>query len=262
MANEPRKRRTAKRDDNRARWWRLGLLGLGLLLVLGSTGTWLVAMLTDPGRMPLKTIRITGELRHVDRKLLQQRVVAAIDGGYFSVDMQKLRSAAKQLAWVDRVSIRRVWPQTLIMQVSEQQPLARWGDGALVNGRGELFRPEDHQLPADLPQFDGEDRDAPAVVAFYRQAGARLAAVGLHIRRLAVQGRNDWRLELDDGLTLLLGRDEGSSAVERFVTVLPAIRDPQGRRPVRVDMRYDNGFAVRWAPADEAGDKNEQRGTA
>jgi cell division protein FtsQ len=222
------------------------------------------ALVTDPGRMPLKTIRITGELSHVDRALLQQRVVAAIDGGFFSVDMRKLRDAAKQLAWVDRVSIRRVWPQTLIMDVTEQVPLARWGDKALVNGRGEVFRPEAGALPDDLPRFTGESGDAPAAVTLYRLANARLARVGLKVRQLAVQGRRDWRLVLDSGLTLLLSRTQASRALDRFVMALPAITDQPGRRLERVDLRYENGFAVRWAPADDTNDKDkkEPRGAA
>ena len=254
-----------KRGNNKTaerHWWRLGLLGLGVLLMLGSVGTWVSALLTDPGRMPLKTIRITGELSHVNRALLQQRVVAAIDGGFFSVDMHKLRDAAKQLAWVDKVSIRRVWPQTLIMNVTEQVPVARWGDQALVNGRGEVFRPETGPLPDGLPQFTGEQGDAPAVVNFYRLARTRLAGVGMKVEQLAVEGRRDWRLELDNGLTLLLSRTQAARSLDRFVTALPAITDQPGRRPERVDMRYDNGFAVHWAPAGEANDKNEQRGAA
>jgi cell division protein FtsQ len=260
---KPRKRKASQAGKaTERRWWRLGLLALGLLLVAGSVGTWVSVLLTDPARLPLKTIRITGELSHVDRVLLQQRVVAAIDGGFFSVDMRKLREAAKQLAWVDKVSIRRVWPQTLIMDVTEQMPVARWGSKALVNGRGEVFQPESGALPGKLPRFSGEAEDAPAAVALFRLASARLAGVGLKVRRLAAQGRRDWRLELDNGLTLLLARSEATRSLERFVTALPVITDQPGRRMERVDMRYANGFAVRWAPLDEANDKKKPRGAA
>jgi len=261
MATKP----NARRKDNKAvapGWWRLAVLGLGMVLVLGSVGTWVSAWVTDPTRLPLKTIRITGELAHLDRNRLQQLVADAIDGGFFSVDMHKLRAAAKQLAWVDEVSIRRVWPQTLVMDVTEQLPVARWGDKALVNGRGEVFRPEVGELPTGLPRFDGADEDAPAVVAFYRLAGARLAAVELQISDLVLEGRHDWRLELDNGMSVLLGQTRAAVMLNEFVSALPAIRDPQGRRPVRVDMRYENGFAVQWAPADEADQKSEQRGAA
>lgn len=220
------------------------------------------AWVTEPARLPLKTVRITGELAHLDRDRLQQLVAGAIDGGFFSVDMRKLRDAAEQLAWVDRVSIRRVWPQTLVMDVTEQAPVARWGDEALVNARGEVFRPEAGGWPKDLPRFDAPDADAPAVVAFYRLAEARLAPAGLHISALTRRGRHDWRLELDSGLAVLLDQSNAAAALDEFVTALPAIRDPEGRRPVRVDMRYDNGFAVRWGPSAATEQKNDKQGDA
>lgn len=261
MVSKPGTRR--KQSKSAApRWGRLAILGLGMMLVVGSVGTWMSAWVTDPTRLPLKSIRITGELAHLDRDRLQHLVAEAIDGGFFSVDMHKLRAAAKQLAWVDEVSIRRVWPQTLVMDVTEQLPVARWGDKALVNGRGEVFKPEAGELPSGLPHFIAADEDAPAVMTFYRSASTRLSAVELKIDALVLQGRHDWRLELDNGISLLLDQSNAEAALNEFVTALPAIRDPEGRQPVRVDMRYENGFAVRWAPTVETEKKRNQRGDA
>lgn len=253
--------RNARKQPGRSHW-RLALLALGVLLVIGSVGTWVSAFVTEPSRLPLKTIRITGELAHLDRDRLQQLVADAIDGGFFAVDMRKLRDAAQQLAWVDEVSIRRVWPQTLVMDVTEQVPVARWGDKALVNGRGQVFRPEAGELPTGLPQFQAADEQAALLVDFYRRAGERLAAVGLHIKALSLRGRHDWRLDLDNGMSVMLGQADAVRSLNQFVTALPMMRDPAGRHPQRVDMRYENGFAVHWAPAAEADEKQKQRGDA
>jgi cell division protein FtsQ len=255
-------RRAADQNGIGNAWWRPALLLLGVLLMAGSTGTWVAALVTDPHRLPLETIRITGELSHVDRAKLQQLVAAAIDGGFFSVDMHKLRDAAEQLAWVDKVSIRRVWPQTLVMDVTEQVPVGRWGDQALVNARGEIFRPQAGELPQGLPRLHGEGGDGPVVVEFHRSASRRLEAIGLEIVALEVQGRHDWRLELNNGVTLLLGQAGAAQVLERFTLALPLLVDPQGRRPQRVDMRYENGFAVRWMPAADVSDKSDKRGDA
>ena len=128
MASSTRTQRRTRNAPARHSWLRPALLPVGVLLMLGSAGTWLATFVTDPYRLPLETIRITGELNHVDRAKLQQLVASAIDGGFFSVDMHKLREAAEQLPWIDKVSIRRVWPQTLVMDVTEQVPIGRWGD--------------------------------------------------------------------------------------------------------------------------------------
>jgi cell division protein FtsQ len=261
MASKSTKARKSPRSVRRP-WWRLAVLGTGLLMMIGAAGTWLDSVLSDPNRLPLKTIRITGELSHVDRARMQRLVAEAIDGGFFTVDMHKLRTAAEQLPWVDEVSIRRVWPQTLVMAVTEQLPLARWGDQALVNGRGEVFAPEGSEPPAGLPQFFGPKSAAAQMVAFYRQAGRRLAAAGREIRQLSLQGQHDWQLQLDDGLVLVMRQAQAAQALDRFVLALPAIRDQAGRVPEQIDMRYDNGFAVRWAPSVNANPKNQQQGDA
>lgn len=242
--------------------WRLAVLASGLLLMVGAGGTWLNSLVSDPTRLPLQTIRITGELSHVDRQRMQQLVADAIDGGFFTVDMHKLRDAAERLPWVDEVSIRRVWPQTLVMDVVEQVPLARWGDKALVNGRGEVFQPAGSELPDGLPLLVGPASASVQMVDFYRQATAELAKVDRRVARLELQGKRDWQLKLGDGLELVMEQVQATRALDRFVMALPAIRGEQGQRPQRVDMRYDNGFAVRWAPAEAADHKNQKQGDA
>lgn len=254
--------RARRAREQQARRVRIGLMVLGSLLVAGSIGTWVAALISDPARLPLKTIRITGELAHVDRAQLQQRVAEAIDGGFFAVDMVKVRDAAEQLAWVDRVSIRRVWPQTLIMDVSEQVPVARWGKDALVNARGEIFRPDGSALPGGLPSLDGKAETARQVVDFFTMAQQRLGAIGLKVQALDLRGHYDWRLTLDNGMTLLLRQQDAEQSLQSFIAALPVMTDKDGRRPEQIDMRYENGFAVRWAPPAKADDKETVRGDA
>jgi len=57
--------------------------------------------------------------------------------------------------------------------------------------------------------------------------------------------RRAWQLWLDNGLLLVLGRERSEARLERFVAVY---HDTIGRlpwQPSYVDLRYDNGFALR-----------------
>ena len=76
----------------------------------------------------MRVVEVGGVLERLDRSEIQRTVVDAIDGGFFSCDMQKLRQAVVAMPWVADVSIRRVWPDKLNMVVTEQVPMARWGD--------------------------------------------------------------------------------------------------------------------------------------
>ena len=60
-----------------------------------------------------------------------------------------------KVPWVRAVALRRAWPMTLEITVSEHEPLARWNDSALVNVQGETFSAD---YDGELPQFSGPGR--------------------------------------------------------------------------------------------------------
>ena len=43
-----------------------------------------------------------------------------------------------------------------------------------------------------------------------------------------------------------LGREQIAHRVQRFTAAVPQLRGRWGELPLRVDMRYSNGFAVEW----------------
>ena len=64
--------------------------------------------------MPFKVVRIDGQLRYLDRLQIERAVDGEIRGNFFTVDVERVHRAARDLPWIDRVSVRRVWPQTLV----------------------------------------------------------------------------------------------------------------------------------------------------
>ncbi len=244
-----------RRNDKRhatprpRRRWPLGLLAVVTMLTLGLAG-W--QALTRPDRLPVRHIEITGEFTHLRTADIEQRVTQVLDGGFLDLDMRRVRAAVKALPWVEEVSVRRVWPDTLRMHVVEQVPLARWNEDALVNLRGQVFRPE--PLPAldGLPRLRGEDSTAPDVVAFYLRLHAGGLPGGLEIAELVLNRRGEWRVVFADGMELLLGREDLGARLAAFARIYPRLREHQGRRPRRIDMRYEHGLAVQWQPVDEA----------
>jgi cell division protein FtsQ len=134
------------------------------------------------------------------------------------------------------------------MQVIEQVPLARWGDSALVNARGEVFAPDNGVPERGLVRLYGPPGSAPRVVAFYRLAKERLQHADLTVRRLGLDERRDWVLELQGGLRLALGQAGEVERLERFLRAYPLLVNDGARLPHHVDLRYAQGFAVSWRP--------------
>jgi cell division protein FtsQ len=231
------------------------LFGALALALLGL----LLAQLRDPQVLPVRVVGVDGEMAHLDRQRLQSVVAEAVDGGFFSVDLQRIRQQLERLPWIESASVRRVWPDTLRVRVVEQVPLAYWGDDALVSQRGEVFR------PAKLPQLNGlavlagADADAPEITREYLRMRTLLETAGLQLQEVRVDARRAWRLRTADGVVLNLGRREVMPRLTRFVQLYPYLQRQAKRLPQRVDLRYTNGFTVRWRDAGVAEVKSKSR---
>jgi len=260
------KRKTATGPESPLKRWmaplRRALALTGGVLVVGTTSAMAVDYMRDPHHLPLEIVRVTGELRHLDKQRIEAAVANAIDGNFFTVDMAGIRDQVQALPWVDRVSVRRVWPRTLVMDVTEQQPYARWGEQALVNVRGEVFAPPEGKGPDGLVRLFGPEASVERVVSFYREAAARLAAAGLVVERLGLDERREWHVELEGGLELVIGQEGERARLARFVDTYPLLLDDPARRPARVDMRYTQGFAVSWKTVGSEGQMNKEKGDA
>ena len=162
------------------------------------------------------------------------------------MDVHAVKLAAESVPWVDRASVRRVWPDTLVVEIEEQIPLAYWGSGTatLLNTRGEPFHPA--AVPAGLPRLGGPEGMEQVVAARYQTLSRQLAELNLAVVELQLSPRRAWALRLDNGLRLSLGREAGPEALARFVTVYPQVLARQVERMQGVDLRYTNGFSVRW----------------
>lgn len=240
-------RRGATPPETRPRriaWrWIAGAL-VSVMLVSGAVVS--VRWLLDPHTLPIRRVQIAGQFRHLTSAQLQEAVANTVSGGFFTVDVEAVMRAARTLAWVDAASVRRVWPDTLRLEVTEQTPLARWHAHDLLNRRGDRFTPPADTLPADLPEFQGPAGLEAAITASYYEMGKALAPAGLKIARLIQDERRSWRVLLDNGIELRLGRDDAYPRLLRFVRLYPKVLATRATEIATIDLRYTNGFAVAW----------------
>jgi cell division protein FtsQ len=219
---------------------------LGLVVIAGlSASSWLFKD-WEPRLLPIRVIEVKGELHHHSSQLLQQTLSARLHGGILTVDLLDLKAAAEDLSWVGRASLRRVWPDRLQVQVEEHRPLARWNNDCLVTAAGIVFQQGGGTVPAGLPQLHAEDQRAVEVVTAYQKWRGALQQIGHVIAVLTVDSRGDWQLELVKGIRLRLGTEAIEERLARFIASAPQLE--AAGQPLKVDLRYRNGFAVTWAP--------------
>lgn len=224
------------------RWvWALGLLSL-----LGGGGYLL--MLWEPRRLPVRLVTVDGALKYLSSHCLQDRVITQLDGGILTQDLAGLQTAVEAIPWVRSASLRRRWPDCLELRVVERVALARWGEGALVDADGVIFKPEEGDIPRGLPRLSGTDQDALELVKHLVDWEPRLRALGLEIETLARDARGAWTLRLSAGFSLALGKERVQERISRFIRVYPRLAATG--MPSLIDMRYSNGLAIRWAGAE------------
>lgn len=246
MAKTSNKRLSKKQPQAAATSWMRWVVSIAVLLAVIGGGWIGVRYLSQPGRLPLRVVEVNGEFRHLQRGEIQQAVVNAIDGGFFTCDMHKLRRAVIDMPWVEDLSIRRVWPDKLSMKVVEQVPLARWGSDALISVQGRVFEPSSLDAFSDLVKLSGPEGSEHRVVGFYRAVAPRASKRELRVTEVELDQRRHWWVRFEGGLTLSLGREDIEARLTQFFRVYPSLASQTARRPERVDMRYAHGFAVRW----------------
>jgi cell division protein FtsQ len=229
------------------------LSGLVLLLVLAATMMLGMRWFSDPYRFPLSVVKVTGDFRFLQKQELQAAVAPHAQGGFFTVDVVAVRSAAEALPWVYRASVQRIWPATLHLRVEEQQPIAHWGEQGFLNRFGEPFFPEQAGVVGDLPWLAGPEGQELRVLENYQRIAKTLAHIGVRTTRLELDSRRAWHLQLASGVQLELGRADAWKRLQRFVVAYPSVFAGRMAELQRVDLRYSNGFSVYWQQA-TAGD--------
>ncbi len=232
------------------RHWRLlVLVGFALLVAVGSWG--LGRYLMDPRTLPIRSIQVKGEFRNLDRENIEQVLARAVDGGFFSLDLKRLRDAVVGSPWVADARVTRVWPDRLVVDVTEEKAIAHWGKDGLLNERGQVFHPR-NKLRKRLPlRFEGDESKAPVMLDFFVREQRRFRKRGLSISALSLDKRGEWRLELADGTVIVVGKEDMDRRIMRLLGAYPAL-EQEARRPEKVDLRYEQGFAVSWRPEEES----------
>jgi cell division protein FtsQ len=225
-----------------ARWVLLVLLLI--VLVAGALHSW--RWLSSPEVFPLQAVRLDRPVERVGEPELRAALEPHLNRGMLGLDVAAIRRSLEALPWVASASVRRGWPGTLEIDVIEQIPLARWNGDQALNLTGEVFAPPPASIPEGLPQLAGPPGSEAEVVRRFNALDIQLASVGLQPAALTLDERRSWHAVLNGDVQMQLGADERDGGVRRFVRAYPRLQASAERRLVAVDLRYPNGFALRW----------------
>ena len=248
---------------------------IAILLMMSLLGLLVADRMYQPDRFQITDIQIVGKFNRVNGQEIKRSVENTLSGNYFSASLQNIEDDIENLPWVFSASVRRQWPSTLIVNVSEVEPIAKWGDRQWLNFTGDLVDRE-KELEIDLPQLQGPDSQQREVWNTFKSWSDLLAKNGLQLEELFLDNRGLWHLKvtlnvlavddfvtnesdqqdelvsdtteqiIDHNVTLIVDSMHPDKKIHRFVQALNQTLIIDFPNIESVDLRYPNGFAVGW----------------
>jgi cell division protein FtsQ len=221
----------------------LNLLANTLYVVAGMSLLYtLVLIIVRLPIFPIREIKVSGDLVHVNQQQVKLIADEHIKGNFFTLDLIKTRDAFEKLPWANNVTVRRRWPDSLSVEIEEHKALARWGNIALVNMQGVLFHAA---TDTNLPVFYGPSDAVEELSLSYVNFNETLKGTDIKIKKINLSSRRSWEIQSDRNLLIALGRVDVEKRLRKFSAAYQKTIKPLNIEIKYVDLRYPNGFAVR-----------------
>lgn len=216
--------------------------------VIGVVSIYIASMwMMENINKPIATVKVEGNFQRLTEQEIETALQPYVATYFLAVDLDRIQQIVSALPWVSHVTVRRIWPDGLAIKVKEEMAIARWGEKQLLDEEGRVFSPA--QLQEDvlkLPLLKGPKGYEKTVMEQYERISQLLRPLNRRITHLNLAERGAWDLQLDDGMKVMLGRDHLMEKTQRFIR-LYRTELAQSTTPIlAVDVRYNNGIAVRW----------------
>lgn len=198
--------------------------------------------LKDQTQLPIEHLIVEGDLKQVSHQDVLTALRPQIQRSFVSLNVNEAQASIENLDWVYWAAVRKEWPNTIKVNLVEQQAQVIWNGDFMLNHLGEVFQANRDSLPKVLPNLFGPDEEALEVLKHYKDFSALLALHNMTASEMTITERHSVRLILENGIQLNLGRENWLARIKRFLEFYPMLA--KQHQIEYVDLRYDTGFAV------------------
>jgi cell division protein FtsQ len=150
------------------------------------------------------------------------------------------------LTWIREVSLKRRWPNRIIVNIEEQVPVAVWNGEQFLNDAAGVFKHGYIDQAELLPRLSGPAGAEREVLAQFMVWQDWMRRTGLQLAAIRLDERRSWILLTTDGIAISLGKEQVEARLQRFLRAFPRYLQSRAGEMHAVDLRYSNGFAVSW----------------
>lgn len=199
--------------------------------------------------LTIKTVHINGERQYENSNAVTKIIGAYTNDDFFNLKIEAMRDHLMEVSWVKSVSLRKEWPDRLVVNIQEHHPFAHWQDEHqrdwLLSKRGVKFESE-FALPQGMPVLSGQNVDIEKVMRQYKHVSLTLLDKKLNVKKMNLNTRHEWLITLSNGVQVKYLDDDSDMAIERMLLALSILTTLQLEQVDTIDLRYEHGFAIRW----------------
>lgn len=215
--------------------------------IAGGHADAVVQAVTSRSGFAVADVRITGNQNISDIDILQE---VGLDGwtSLVGLDVSDARKRIAALPWVESVSVRKIYPTALDVEIVERQPFAIWQHGSeltLVERSGNVIAPFAGGRYASLPLLIGmgSTEAGPEFIDRLKRTPELAARVRAYVR----VAERRWNLVLRNGITIKLP-EAGEDAAIGALVAMDKESGLLSRDIASVDLRFADRLVVQLTP--------------
>ena len=210
--------------------------------------------------LTVSEIIVTGR-RNTQQSDIAMALAASPGDLLFDVTPQSARERIEALGWIRSATVRRQFPDTVLVNIVERRPFALWqrdGRVTLIDREGQVISSKDLAGFGGLPVIVGEDapQHVGALVSVLARKPTLLAKLDAATR---VSGRR-WDIRLRSGMDIRLPQHGVAEAWDLLASLITDHRLLE-RDVIAIDLRVKDRLAIRLGLASAATRRGEGRNT-
>lgn len=218
-------------------------------MVMGDHTLTVASAVTSWCGLAIDEVEIKGQSETSEVDVLQKLALGEFPS-IVTLDVTGARERIESLPWVKEATLRKIYPDTLQIELKERKPFAVWQRGttqfALIEKGGRVISDRVDPRYASLPLVvgDGADLRAEEFVALMEE----FPSLRPDVKAGVLVSNRRWNVVLTNGVEIMLPEEDPANALIQAV----ALDDGHGvfsREIAAIDMRLPNRLVFRLTEA-------------
>lgn len=198
---------------------------------------------------PVRSVIVYGPFSTLNAIHLHHVLAPKMQKGFFRISLENIQQRLMLEPSIHHVDLWRAWPGDFVIRLYARQPVLRWHAGGGIDRSGVLFYPVRPQKTLrTLPEYIGPQEQSAQAATLIDQIQSLIRhQKRLHIKNLQYDTAQGWSTRIEPKLNVFLGQTRLIQNFRRFLLVLPSLKKHYPRRHLTVDLRYRQGFALKFS---------------